>query len=467
MLFTQPLFLAFFAAVFIIAWWERSNTRRKLWLLLASYLFYAGWDWRFLSLIVVSTLVDYAAGLSLKTTEVPSKRRGWLILSLLANLGILGFFKYFNFFIDSASALLHPLGLETGDRALQIVLPVGISFYTFQSMSYTLDIYRRRLEPVRDLLDFALFVAFFPQLVAGPIVRAAHFLPQLRKFPQRAGIDFRGCLTLFLIGFVKKSCIADNISPFADPVFAQPASYTALSMWIAVLLYAVQIYCDFSGYTDMAIACAGLLGYELGSNFNFPYLASSVTDFWRRWHISLSSWLRDYLYIPLGGNRGSLLFTYRNLMLTMLLGGLWHGAAWTFVFWGAIHGLALVVHREWTERLKLPAANVAGRILGTAATFYFVCFAWIFFRAQSFSDAKILARGYLLLESSGSRTLDTALLLLLACLAVIHILYSRGWPQRLVAGVADWAFAIGYGAAVALALAFVSLRSDPFIYFQF
>ncbi len=471
MLFTQPIFLAFFLAVFAVAWLERNNTRRKLWLLVASYVFYAGWDWRFLGLIAISTLVDYVAGRSLGTTEAPRRRRAWLTLSVVANLGILGFFKYYNFFIDSAAAMLHPLGIDVGDRALEIVLPVGISFFTFQSMSYTFDIYRRRLEPVTNPLDFSLFVAFFPQLVAGPSVRATHFLPQLRSFPRRGAVDFRGCLLLFLTGFVKKSCIADNVSPFVDPVFAQPATYTALSVWIAVLLYAVQIYCDFSGYTDMAIACAGLLGYELNTNFNFPYLAASVTEFWRRWHISLSSWLRDYLYIPLGGNRGSLLFTYRNLMLTMLLGGLWHGAAWTFVIWGGLHGAALIVHREWGRRvwwrIDLPAWDVCSRFLSTVATFYFVCFAWIFFRAQSLGDATTIAKAYLFFQSSGAKVLSPYLFAGLAVLAVAHLLCSWHWPQRLARPLPDWAFAMVFGAAVALALAFVPMRADPFIYFQF
>ncbi len=470
MLFTQPIFLVFFLAVFAVSWLERSNGRRKVWLLIASYVFYAGWDWRFLSLIAISTLVDYVAALALERTEAPGRRRIWLILSCLTNLGILGFFKYYNFFIDSVAAVL---GSEADDRALEIVLPVGISFFTFQSMSYTFDVYRRRLKASSNLLDFALFVSFFPQLVAGPIVRASRFLPQLRQRPRFAAVNFRGCLTLFLLGFIKKSCIADNVSPFVDPVFAQPNDYTVMSIWLAVFLYAVQIYCDFSGYTDMAIACAGLLGYELGINFNFPYLSASVTEFWRRWHISLSTWLRDYLYIPLGGNRGSRLFTYRNLMLTMLLGGLWHGAAWTFVVWGAIHGLALVLQREWRRLLPEPRAagaaiwTLAGRLVGTAATFYFVCLAWIFFRAQSFGDAAVITRAYLFFDSDGQEALEPALWGLLAALALLHWLYSRGWPQRTIQMTPDWAFAIGYGVATAVALAFVPLRSDPFIYFQF
>ncbi|HSL81392.1 MAG TPA: MBOAT family O-acyltransferase, partial [Thermoanaerobaculia bacterium] len=370
MLFTEPVFFAFFAAVFAVAWLERSHARRKLWLLAASYLFYAGWDWRFLSLIAVSTLVDFGVGLGLARGGRPAARRTLLVASLAVNLGILAVFKYYGFFVESAVGLLSSLGLEPAARVPEIVLPVGISFYTFQTLSYTIDVYRGKLAPVRSLTDFALFVGFFPQLVAGPIVRAADFLPQLESPPRWRDVAFRRHLTLFLVGFVKKACVADNLAPFADRVFAAPEVYTALAIWTAVALYAVQIYCDFSGYTDMAIACAGLLGYRLARNFEFPYVASSAADFWRRWHVSLSTWLRDNRYIPLGGSRGSRLATHRNLLLTMLLGGLWHGAAWTFVAWGALHGLALAAHREWRRLVagrRMPSLP-GGRAVATALT---------------------------------------------------------------------------------------------------
>ncbi len=468
MLFTEPVFFAFFATVFAVAWLERSHARRKLWLLAASYLFYAGWDWRFLSLIAVSTLVDFGVGLAMGRAGRPAARRTLLVASLAVNLGILALFKYYGFFVESAVGLLSALGLEPAARVPEIVLPVGISFYTFQTLSYTIDVFRGRLAPVRSLTDFALFVGFFPQLVAGPIVRAADFLPQLETPPRWRDVAFRRHLTLFLVGFVKKACIADNLAPFADRVFAAPEVYTALAIWTAVALYAIQIYCDFSGYTDMAIACAGLLGYRLARNFEFPYLASSVADFWRRWHISLSTWLRDYLYIPLGGSRGSRLATHRNLLLTMLLGGLWHGAAWTFVVWGALHGVALAAHREWRRLAagRLPSFP-GGRALATALTLHWVLLAWIFFRAQSFGDAAVLARAFLLFQSPGPLGLDPALLVLAALLLAAQALSAGRRVEDAVERLPDWAFAGTYGTATALAVSFLPLRTDAFIYFQF
>ncbi len=472
MLFTQPIYLVFFAVVLGLAWGERSHRRHKLWLLAASYLFYGWWDWRFLSLIAISTIIDYSAGLLFQTVTDP-KRRLWVLrLSLTANLGLLGVFKYFNFFLESASALLGPLGVHLPDRALAIVLPAGISFYTFQTMSYTLDVYRGHLKPVRSLLDFALFVSFFPQLVAGPIVRAADFLPQLVERPRWQNVRVRAHLWLFVVGFIKKSCVADQIAPFVEQVFGQPHGHGTQAVWVAVGLYAAQIYCDFSGYSDMAIASAGLLGYDLCENFRFPYLAANITDFWRRWHISLSTWLRDYLYIPLGGNRGSRLFTYRNLMLTMLLGGLWHGAAWTFVFWGALHGLALVVHREWRRRRGEPAtgstaAVAARRLAAWAGTVYFVCIAWIFFRAGTFLNAATLLRGFVLFDAAGKTSLSPWLILLIAALFALHWLGQHRVLERRVEALPDWLFATGYGTLWALALAFVPLKAEPFIYFQF
>lgn len=468
MLFTEPVFFVFFAAVFAVAWLERSDRRRKLWLLAASYLFYAGWDWRFLSLIAVSTLIDFGVGLGLGRAAGARARRVLLVASLVANLGLLAVFKYYGFFVDSAVGLLSALGLESAARVPEIVLPVGISFYTFQTLSYTIDVFRGKLSPVRSLTDFALFVSFFPQLVAGPIVRAADFLPQLESRPRWQDVAVRRNLALFLVGFAKKACIADNVAPFADRLFAAPETFTALAVWTGVALYAVQIYCDFSGYTDMAIACAGLLGYRLARNFDFPYLASSVADFWHRWHVSLSSWLRDYLYVPLGGNRGSRLATHRNLMLTMLLGGLWHGAAWTFVAWGLLHGLALAAHREW-RRLGAPRlpALPGGRLLATALTLHWILLTWIFFRAQSFADAAVLARAFVFFHSPGPRTLEPALLFLVVVLVAVHRLSASNRLEEAVERLPDWAFAGAYGTAAALAVFFLPLRTEAFIYFQF
>ena len=464
MLFTEPRFFLFFAVVFALAWTARRNRRRKAILLAASYLFYAAWDPRFLSLIVASTLVDHWAAKRIAASEETAPRRRWLALSLSVNLGILGFFKYFDFFVESASAFLTALGAPEADRALGIILPVGISFFTFQTLSYTIDVYRGRIQPNRSLADFALFVGFFPQLVAGPIVRAADFLPQLARAPRWASVEARLYVGRFLSGFIKKAVIADSIAPRIDQVFSAPAAHDSLAVWVAVLLYSIQIYCDFSGYTDMAIACAGLLGYRLAVNFDFPYLAHSLADFWRRWHISLSGWLRDYLYIPLGGSRGGRWKTLRNLTVTMLLGGLWHGAAWTFVAWGALHGAGLGVQREWSRRGgKLPAA----RVLGPSLTFVFVATAWVLFRAQSFADAAVLLRAFLLFDAAGSASLSPWHLLWPVALLPIHVLAASGAPRRWLEGLPGWTVSPLYGAVSALALAFVPMRSEPFIYFQF
>ncbi|MBL7009433.1 MAG: MBOAT family protein [Planctomycetes bacterium] len=465
MLFTEFRFLPFFLLVFGLHWSLRRDRARKAWLLLASYAFYAAWDWRFLSLILISTAVDSLAGLRIHACrEAGRPGRGWLLASLVANLGLLGFFKYFGFFVASGVEFLGWLGIPATAPALSIVLPVGISFFTFQTMSYSLDIYRGRLEPTRSALDLALFVAFFPQLVAGPIVRAADFLPQLRAPRRWAGVEVQAALMLFLSGYIKKACISDNLAPAVDAYFDAPAAFDALSAWLATLGYAVQIYCDFSGYSDMAIACAALLGYKLALNFDFPYFAVSIQDFWRRWHISLSTWLRDYLYISLGGNRGSRLYQYRNLMLTMLLGGLWHGAAWTFVVWGGLHGLALVLHREWARRVgALPGMAIVGPLL----TFWFVCVCWIFFRAASFGDAWTTLRAFVLFQSPGEASLDGLSWVVFPALLGAHAISRTTHAAQLGRRMPAPLFALWAGAVFALALAFTPVAYKPFIYFQF
>lgn len=469
MIFTEFRFFIFFALVFSIYWALRSNGWRKAWILLCSYAFYGAWDWRFLSLIIGSTLVDYIVGLNLvKYEDKPKVKRSWLMLSLCVNLGALAFFKYANFFADSAVGFFSWMGLPVNSVTLGIVLPVGISFYTFQTLSYSLDIYGGRLQPKKSLLDLATFVAFFPQLVAGPIVRASDFLPQLDAARAFSQVNVRACLTLFMVGFFKKACVSDNLAPIVDKYFAAPESFDAISSWIGVLSYTVQIYCDFSGYSDMAIACAGLLGYELCVNFNFPYFASSITDFWRRWHISLSTWLKDYLYIPLGGNRGGQWFTYRNLMLTMVLGGLWHGAAWTFVVWGALHGGALIAHKEWSKLGKqIPVLVKTSSIWGVFMTFYWVCITWVFFRADSFASAMTVLKSFVLLQSPGSEQLSIGLLGFLAVLVIVHWLTSRQIWTRAVERLPSQLFAVGYGFAAAIILTLVPVGYTAFIYFQF
>lgn len=468
MIFTEFRFLGFFLLVFCMHWALRGERARKVWLLLCSYAFYAAWDWRFLGLILGSTLIDYLAGLRIADSSEAKTRKRWLQVSLLANLGILGFFKYCDFFLASTASLLQTLGFEANLPVLELVLPVGISFFTFQTMSYSLDIYYRRLEPTRSLLDLSLFVGFFPQLVAGPIVRAADFLPQLRQSPRFKDVAVKSALFLFLSGFIKKACISDNIAPFVDAYFADPSLYAASAAWIAVPGYAVQIYCDFSGYSDMAIACAALLGYRLCLNFDGPYLALSIRDFWRRWHISLSSWLRDYLYIPLGGSRGTAFSTQRSLALTMLLGGLWHGASWNFVLWGGLHGLALAVHRAWDHGWgkRLPQSMIRNAV-SMALTFWFVCVCWILFRAQDFATAGVTLRSFLLFQSEGVERLDANWWILFLVLFGAHRLAMHLRTKPLIERTPAWLFSIGYGILFALAFAFMVVDHPPFIYFQF
>jgi len=465
MLFTQPRFLFFFLVVFAVHWGLRNHTWRKGWLLLASYAFYAAWDWRFLSLILVSTLVDYVAALRIAR---PGARRGrWLALSVVVNLVLLGFFKYWGFFVDSAAVLLEWLGLPGHLPTLRVLLPVGISFYTFQTMSYSLDVHGRRLEPTRSLLDLATFVSFFPQLVAGPIVRARFFLPQLSERRVLGRVDVRAALVLFLIGFFKKTCVSDNLAPFVDRYYAAPEAFDALSGWCAVLGYSIQVYCDFSGYSDMAIACGVLLGYRLPLNFDFPYFSSSMSEFWLRWHISLSSFLRDYLYIPLGGNRGSALLVARNLMATMVLSGLWHGASWLFVGWGAMHGCSLIVHRAWRS---LAETSLPRRLVARVAiplTFAFWCCSLIPFRATSLDTMWSTMSAVLLLDSPGQGALGREVLWAFPVLALVHLCSARGYTTGWWRPLPGTVFAAAYALLWAFALPLVSVDFTPFVYFQF
>jgi alginate O-acetyltransferase complex protein AlgI len=473
MIFTEPVFLLFFAVCWSVHWLLGSHRRQKLWLIACSYFFYGSWDWRFLGLIVAATCVDYLVAQQLERHTEPATRKLILFASLAFNLGVLGFFKYFNFFVQSGTGLLHWLGLHVQPKTLPIVLPVGISFITFQTLSYTLDVYRRELAASRSFLDFAFFVSFFPQLVAGPIVRARDFLPQLAHKPQLAGVEGRRMLLMFLGGFLKKACLADNLARAIDPIFAKPGGVHGLDAALAALSYSVQIYCDFSGYSDMAIAVAGMLGYRLVKNFDFPYFSRDVQEFWRRWHMSLSSWLRDYLYISLGGSRGSRWFTYRNLFLTMLLGGLWHGANTTFLVWGALHGAALIAHRAYRQALAARQVaspferNAAGQLLAWWFTLAWVVFCFTIFRAPT------LDRAWLLLGRlevwSGTPKLSPDFWLLLPGLAGVHFVLSRHGRALYarVQALPDPAFYLGYGACSALVPYFMPVNAQPFIYFQF
>jgi alginate O-acetyltransferase complex protein AlgI len=462
MIFTDWKFFVFFAVVFAVYWAIRGNLWQKLWLLACSAVFYAAWDWRFLGLVLLVIVNTYATTLLIAGAKVDHYRSAILTAGVTLSLSVLGVFKYYDFFLDNLRQILplHP-------RVAALILPIGISFYTFHSLSYMIDTYRRRIEPTRNLFDVALYILFFPQLVAGPIVRATDLLPQMRAPRSFASVDFRYFLALFLIGYFKKAVISDGAAPLVDAFYAHPEAYGSADALIATIFYAVQIYCDFSGYTDMAIAVAGMLGFRLRVNFNHPYLAANITEFWRRWHISLSSWLRDYLYIPLGGNRGGFLFQARNIMVTMLLGGLWHGANWTFVIWGGLHGLGLVMHRI-CQRLRgfQSGAPMRYSLAGNAMTFAFVWFAWIFFRAPTFTAAATVLGRFAVW---GPATLMTAphFALVMAFLAAAHVLFYRLDLRAATARIDPTIFACGYGAAVALILPFVNVAVQPFIYFQF
>lgn len=400
MTFTTATYLLFLPLVFALYWSIRSVRMQNLLLLAASYLFYGWWDWRFGTLMLGSSLIDFAIGLRLAKSERLSSRRCLLGVSFIANLGLLGLFKYFNFFTENFQWMASQAGWEVGPTTLNMILPVGISFYTFQTLGYTIDVYRNKIEPSRNLIDYLAFVSFFPQLVAGPIERASAMLPQ---FARRRHFDFdlagEGC-RLILWGFFKKLMIADRLAIVVDPYYAQPESFTGPQLMMATLLFAFQIYCDFSAYSDIAIGTAKLFGIRLMRNFAYPYFSQSVSEFWRRWHISLSTWFRDYVFVPLGGSRCSKPRRNLNLLITFLVSGLWHGAAWRFVIWGGINGIATAIGRRPVARsvgaMEDRSESVPGgdhdiprpkTLLKIWSTLAVICLAWIFFRAQTFGDA--------------------------------------------------------------------------------
>ncbi len=396
MLFNSIPFLIFLPVVFILYWglFQRSLKLQNIFLLLASYLFYGWWDYRFLALIAASTLVDFFIGIYLKKTSNEAKRKILLSLSLTFNLGLLGFFKYYNFFIESWIDSWAGLGLSMNLSSLNIILPVGISFYTFQTLSYTIDIYRKQIEPTKNLINFSVFVAFFPQLVAGPIERAKHLLPQFSKkriFNEERAISG---INLILWGLFKKIVIADSCAIYVNAIFDDYENMNSASLLLGAFYFAFQIYGDFSGYSDIAIGTGRLFGFDLMRNFNFPYFSRNIAEFWRRWHISLSTWFRDYLYIPLGGSRGSKWQQIRNVFIIFLVSGFWHGANWTFVIWGGLHALfflPLLLGNQNRKHLNQVAEDKLlpsfRELLQMLVTFGITCFAWIFFRAATLVEA--------------------------------------------------------------------------------
>lgn len=517
MLFPTVDFAIFFSIVLCVSWLLRSRmVPWRLFIIGASWFFYGFWDARFVALLAASTVGNYAMGIaisrSLESSQVTAVRAGgrrqavaaggggislfepvppedgaagpaarevplremlpgrwtrWLVgLGVGLNLAVLGWFKYYEFFSTNLVNKLNDIGIDAPLPLLQITLPIGISFFTFQAISYLVDISRREIRPMLPL-DFATYLSFFPHLVAGPIVRASEFAPQLDTPMDPQRIPATEAMLLIAFGLFKKVVISSYLArEIVDPVFAVPAQHSSFEILIATYAYAIQIFADFSGYTDIAIGCALLMGFRFPQNFRSPYAAASLQDFWHRWHMTLSRWLRDYLYIPLGGNRGGWLFTWRNLFLTMLLGGLWHGAAWTFVAWGAIHGVGLVAERAITSRW-----NPQGRgwtIARWALTFHIVCLAWIFFRAESGSIAlELLGR---LFTAGGPAPLVTPLLLLVIGGALAAQIFAGRWMRELEYNVSRLALPLQaalFALAIVLIDAFGPSGVAPFIYFQF
>lgn len=391
MLFNSLEFFIFLPLVFIGYWLlqkQKLSIQNTL-LLLSSYYFYSCWDWRFLFLLMFSTGLDYLAGLMMQKSKTETNRKFWFWLTISVNIGFLGVFKYFNFFVDSFADLLQGFGFEAHFWTLNIILPVGISFYTFHGLSYVIDVYKKRIEPEHNFVDYALFVSYFPLLVAGPIERATHLLPQLkrkRKFEYTQAIQG---IKQIIWGLFKKVVVADNCAFYANQIFNNANEYSAGELWLGSILFAFQIYGDFSGYSDIALGTSKLFGIDLLRNFNFPYFSKDIADFWRRWHISLSNWFRDYLYIPLGGSRGSKLLSIRNTFIIFLVSGFWHGANWTFIVWGLIHALLfLPLLLSNSNRNSLKEQSYQYRDFPKIIiTFIFVCLAWVFFRAENLTSA--------------------------------------------------------------------------------
>ena len=470
MLFPTLNFLIFFLIVLALAWaLVERDAWRKLVLTAASYVFYAFWDWRFTFLLLGNTAAIYLVGLWIGAARTHRARKTAAGVGVAVMLAVLGFFKYFEFFVGSLNDLLRAAGLEREIPIFEVILPVGISFFTFQGISYVLDVYHRIIPPTRNFLDLALFKSFFPQLVAGPIVRAADFMPQLKKKPDVTRLHISLGFTLIVWGLFKKSIVANYLAiDLVDKVFLDPQRYGGLDVLLGVYGYAVQIYCDFSAYSDIAIGAAMLLGYVFPRNFDQPYRSASLSEFWRRWHISLSSWLRDYLYIPLGGNRRGRVRTYVNLTITMLLGGLWHGAAWKFVMWGALHGVGLAVERLALGKRRAARATWGPKPLAIILVFNFVCLGWIFFRARDFSSALDVIAA--LFDWSNAPELATPLSLLLIALGIAMHFTPRDLINRVE--TVFWrmpaaAMGAGCGLFVALVESFGLDGAAPFIYFQF
>lgn len=471
MLFNSLGFLAFLIVVLVLYYIKLfSWNNKKRMLLFASYMFYALWNPPLILLLWISTLVDWTAANKIAQIEKPSKRKLWLLLSLVVNLGFLGFFKYGDFVLENFTVMVNSFGIPFEARPMDIILPMGISFYTFQTMSYTIDVYRRQTQPARTFLDFALYVTFFPQLVAGPIVRAKELISQFYEEKKATAQQFIWGLFLLTLGLFQKVVLADTLlADTSDTVFGATEALNFWDAWAGTLAFSGQIFFDFAGYSTCAIGIAMMLGIVLPHNFLYPYGAIGFSDFWKRWHISLSTWLRDYLYIPLGGNRFGVTRMYAALMITMLLGGLWHGAAWTFVVWGALHGIYLVVEKLLKHKVPIKITFWNG-IFFAFLTFTCINFTWVFFRANEFSTAKNMIESMLFLNPDGLLLLeyfDLLKVFILTALLFFTHWYMRRHTVKMVAGnLPVWLFATGWAIMVFL-LMIAQGSGEQFIYFQF
>ncbi|MFQ5651458.1 MAG: MBOAT family O-acyltransferase [bacterium] len=474
MIFNSLTFIVFFLVLVGLHYTIRSWKARKFILLIGSYLFYAAWNPPFVILLWISTMIDWFAANRLETERVRGKRILYLLLSLTANLGLLAFFKYGGFFLENFTTLVGFYGAEFQAAKPDIILPVGISFYTFQTLSYTLDVYHKRAHPARSFLDFALYVTFFPQLVAGPIVRATHFIPQCEAPKRATAQQFFWGLFMMSLGLFQKVVLADAmLAPAAEAVFGfTGGALHALDAWLGVLAFSGQIFFDFSGYSTCAIGVALCFGFSLPDNFRVPYAAIGFSDFWRRWHISLSTWLRDYLYFPLGGNRAGELRTVVNLMMVMLIGGLWHGASWTFVAWGGLHGLFLIVERGLRRRFADVAwvRSMSARVFFWVLTYFLINMTWVFFRAVDFSSAGLIIASMLGLAGPGAQILTTLSILkivvVVSALVGVHLTQRAINLEEAMSRAPGWLRTAAWTAMLFL-LIITQGGGNAFIYFQF
>jgi alginate O-acetyltransferase complex protein AlgI len=474
MLFCTQAFLIFFVCIFLVYWalpWHRA---RNYLLLVASFYFYSRWSLLLACIVLASAMLDYALARGMEAAKTQRIRKLFLTTSIVANLGLLCYFKYANFFLDSLRAVLHEAGLEMSWTTLQVMATVGISFYTFEAINYTVEVFRRQVKAERDPAKFLLFILFFPHLVAGPIVRARDFLPQIRRRKRWNWVRMEVGIRFIVMGLFKKLAIADRMVAFVDPVFEAPQQFKTYALWLAVVAYTLQVYCDFSGYSDLAMGTAHLLGFRLAQNFDRPYMAANITDFWRRWHMSLSSWLRDYLFIPLGGSRGGRLLTYRNLLITMTLCGLWHGANWNFVVFGAVQGLMLIVHHSFAgwckERPTLSSLleSFPGTAVRIAFTYFCFTTSLVIFRSSTLgSAATMLGQMFMPVVGQGTPLPDIGLWLTVAVVLGAHVWAWRGWGLYLLARCPAPMVSFSYVLVACAALVLAPENENPFIYFQF